>query len=363
MQVGHRWSVTAGVALVGAGVLAVTPTTAPLPGVHRPDIQLTAGDEAQDIVIDIVRHGQREGVAALVVPSPPYPGAPLSDQGVQESKDVADQLYDELGPVSGIYSGQGIRDIDTAVPFAELEYPNADADEIHDHIQVLPGLDEIAGSVYGALPHLSPGGILYALTTGAWGLGFELVPMPGSSAEPNGVEFNENFTGAVNTMYHNGVDVDDPVISNNGEVSAVAFNNEASIAAWVLMNVKNPDLSFFATHANSFNELEHPILPTGHFVEIKGNPEDGWTLVSWDGTDIPQDPGLLTDLFVDFRDLIMAPQTAAWHIYEAILGGDQDEITNAIQNGFENVGEAISQFPGAVFNDISDALSLGADMI
>jgi hypothetical protein len=169
------------------------------------------------------------------------------------------------------------------------------------------------------------------------------------------VVFDEKFTGAVNTMYEHAMD--NPVVSDNGEITDVAFNNEASIAAWVLMNVKNPDLSFFATHANSFDEENHPILPTGHYVEIKGNPEDGWTLVNWDGTEIPKDPGLLTDLFVDFRDLIIAPQTAAWHIYEAILGGDQDTIENALQTGLQNVGEAVVQFPGAVINDITDALS------
>jgi hypothetical protein len=151
--------------------------------------------------------------------------------------------------------------------------------------------------------------------------------------------------------------MDNPVVSDNGEITDVAFNNEASIAAWVLMNVKNPDLSFFATHANSFDEKNHPILPTGHYVEIKGNADDGWTLVNWDGTDIPKDPGLLTDLFVDFRDLIIAPQTAEWNIYEAILGGDPDTITNAIQTGLQNVGEAFVQFPESVINDIGDALS------
>jgi hypothetical protein len=68
---------------------------------------------------------------------------------------------------------------------------------------------------------------------------------------------------------------------------------------------------------------------------------------------------LLTDLFVDFRDLIIAPQTAEWNIYEAFLGGDPATIEDAFQTGLQNVGEAIIQFPQSVLNDISDALSLG----
>jgi hypothetical protein len=47
--------VIAGVELVGAGAIAVTPAAAPLPNVvHVPDIQLTSGEA--DIIIDFVRH-------------------------------------------------------------------------------------------------------------------------------------------------------------------------------------------------------------------------------------------------------------------------------------------------------------------
>jgi hypothetical protein len=153
MQVANRWHATAGVALVGAGVIAVTPIAASLPETQLRDIALAAGgDDATDVVIDIVRHGQRgEDAAPLVVRSPPVPGAPLSEQGVQEAHEVAHELHDKLGDdVAGIFSGQGIRDIATAAPFADLEGMDK------SDIQVLPGLNEIDGGIYGAVPHLSP---------------------------------------------------------------------------------------------------------------------------------------------------------------------------------------------------------------
>ena len=42
---------------------------------------------------------------------------------------------------------------------------------------------------------------------------------------------------------------------------------------------------------------------------IQGDPQDGWTLVSWDGTPIGP-ANLPTELFVDLRDLITEPEPA-----------------------------------------------------
>jgi hypothetical protein len=100
--------------------------------------------------------------------------------------------------------------------------------------------------------------------------------------------------------------------------------------------------------------------PEDGIVVVRGDPEDGWTLVSFNGYPFPQDPGLLTELFVDVRNLIMAPQIAENHIVEALLGGDPTTIGNALQAGVENVGKALLQFPESVINDIVGALQDGA---
>jgi hypothetical protein len=99
--------VTVGAALVGASVIAVTPVTNPLPDVHAPDIQLTAGEE--DIVIDFVRHAQTSPPGSVVaVASQGLPGFPLSDLGQQQAVDVGNQLFNEFGGpdgVAGIFGG------------------------------------------------------------------------------------------------------------------------------------------------------------------------------------------------------------------------------------------------------------------
>jgi len=349
VQLWHRGYVTAVVALIGAAVIPVTPTPAPV--VHVADIQLTAGD-ATDIVIDIVRHGQRmPPFNEVVTPSPDYPGPPLSDLGQQQAIDVANQLHNELGDqVAGIFSGQAIRDMETAAPFAGLE-------NMANDVQILPGLDEIDSGIYAGDPLSSLGGFLYLATPLLWSLfGLVSIPIPGSVEDPNGVVMDDNFTDAVDTMYN--AAMANPVVSDNGQITDVAFNNEADVAAWVTLNVKNPDISYLLPLSlqTIFGANDgYPLLPNTGIIQIEGNPTDGWTLVSWNGYPIPADPGLLTKLLMDLRELIIAPQTAGWNIYEALLGGDPTTIENALATGIQDVGGAIVQFPESVVNDIVDA--------
>ncbi|SRX92231.1 PE-PGRS family protein PE_PGRS11 [Mycobacterium tuberculosis H37Rv] [Mycobacterium shimoidei] len=362
MQVRYRPYVVAAVALIGAGVIAITPMATPGPDVHPIDIQLTSDEaqdaqDAQDIVIDFVRHGQRMPPAnEVVTPSPDHPGPPLSELGEQQAQDVANQLHDELGDhVAGIFSGEAIRDINTAAPFADLEN--------HD-IQILSGLNEIDSGIYAGAPLSSLYGYLYELTPMLWTLfGLVGVPIPGSVEDPNGVVLNEKFTDAVETMYN--AAMANPVVSDNGEITAVAFNNEADLAAWVTLNVNNPDISFFlplTIETILADNDGYPLLPNGGVVEIKGNPTDGWTLVSWNGQMIPQDPGLLTELLVDLRHVIIVQQTETWNIWQALMGGDLTTIEDAIQVGTQNLNTAVAQLPEAMFNDIVDAIqNIGND--
>ena len=189
------------------------------------------------------------------------------------------------------------------------------------------------------------GGALYLLAPLAWTLGLDFVPQLGSTIDPNGVAFDENFNGAVQSIY------DGSVGTGAGNVTDAVFSHEGAIAIWTLMNVNNPDFSLVLQEFLNTGEL----LPYTGQVVVDGSPGD-WTLVSWGGAAVPQDPGLATDLFVDFRSLIEAPQFAGYDIYEALLGGNSAAIDSAIQTGFSQVDTALAQFPVAVFDDIVTAL-------
>ena len=71
---------------------------------------------------------------------------------------------------------------------------------------------------------------------------------------------------------------------------------------------------------------------------------------------MPQDPGLGTELFVDVRNLLDAPQFAGYDIYEALLTGNSATIDTAIHAGLTQVDTALSQFPVEVFDQIVTAL-------
>jgi len=342
--------ITAGVALVGAGLVAVSPVapiTGPLPAVNIPNIQLTA----TDILLDLVRHGQStENVADYIGTTPP--GAPLTDLGEQQAITVGEQLYNGGdNDIAHVYASDFLRAQQTAWPLLQLLMGNNNYDQIpggptplFDSSQILSGLGEInAGWLEGQSGTIP--GLLYLLPTLAWMTGAYWVPMLGSDINPNGMAFQDNYSGAIQTIY------DASTADTDSPGTDVAFSHGAAIMAWTMMNVKNPDWGLFLETLAGDSGLPN----TGQVV-VEGNPTDGWTLVSWNGTDVAENPGLLTGLFVDWRDLITAPQMAGWHIWEAILGGDPSEILAAMQTGFSDVFSALVEFPHAVIDTIAGAL-------
>jgi hypothetical protein len=65
---------------------------------------------------------------------------------------------------------------------------------------------------------------------------------------------------------------------------------------------------------------------------------------------------LPTELFVDFRNLIEAPQFALYNIWEALLTGNPTTIVDAIGAGLNEVGTATLNFPISVIDDLVGAL-------
>jgi histidine phosphatase superfamily protein (branch 1) len=290
-------------------------------------------------VLDFVRHGQSIDNAAGIIDSQP-PGSELDPMGITQANDVEQAIQAEYGnSIAGIYASQEIRTQDTAEPLAKaLDMWPLQTDHI------LSGLNEIPAGIFNGYPTDSLEGILYLLGPLAWVFGLDLVPDLGDPSV-NGVTFDEGFSNAVQTIY------DGTVGSGVSNPTDVAFSSEGAIAVWTLMNVNNPDFSVLLQEiANTGGFLSN----TGQVV-VEGEPGD-WTLVSYDGTAVPQNPGLPTELFVDFRNLIEAPQFAGYDVYEALLTGNSATIDAALQAGLTQVDTALTQFPVEVFDDIVAAL-------
>jgi hypothetical protein len=298
-----------------------------------------ASADDESIVLDLVRHGQSVDNAAGIIDTEP-PGTALTTTGETEASTVANSIVSEYGTnIAGVFDSQELRTEETALPLVAQLVASGDSISL----QPLAGLNEIPAGSFEGDPTTSIEGILYFLGPLSWALGDVLVPDVGDPSV-NGVTFDESFGGAVQSIY-------DGTASTTGTPTDVAFSSEGAIAVWTLMNVNNPDFSVLLQEI----ETTEGFLPNTGQVVIDGSPGD-WTLVSYDGTAVPQDPGLGTELFVDARNLIEAPQFAGYDIYEALLTGNSATIDAALQAGVTQVDTALSQFPVEVFDQIVAAL-------
>jgi broad specificity phosphatase PhoE len=289
-----------------------------------------------DITIDFIRHGQSIDNAAGIIDTVP-PGTGLTPEGESQALTVGEQLAQaDQGNYGDLFSSEELRAIETA------GYISAQLDNLPVQ-QPLAGLDEINAGIYEGQPVYSLDGLLYLMTPMAWVFGAELAPMPGSP-DANGFLFDQRYTEAVDAMY---AQTPDP---SSGPTD-IAVSSEGGITTWALMNVKNPDYSLILTELLEKGQF----LPNAGEVVINGDPQDGWTLVSYDGVPVPQTPDLPTELFLDARNLIEAPQLASWDVYEALLTGNTAAIDSALLTGINGIDTALAQFPVAVFDDLVSA--------
>ena len=187
---------------------------------------------------------------------------------------VGTSIFGEYGTnIAGVFASEEVRTVETATPLAELLGIETSS------IPQLEGLNEIPAGLFEGQSTTSLEGLLYLLGPVAWTFGLPLVPDVGDPSV-NGITFDEGFDAALQTIYEG-------TASSTGTVNDVAFSSAGAIAVWALMNVNNPDFSIL------LNELinNQEFLPNTGQVIIEGSPGD-WTLVSYDGVAVPQDPGL-----------------------------------------------------------------------
>jgi len=279
--------------------------------------------QVRSITLTFIRHAESQSNAQHVI-NTDIPGPSLTEEGQGQAEQLAHQLA--RNNFDGVYASDMVRTQQTAEPLAHA---------LGKSVEILPGLREIEAGRYNNTT-TKRADLTYLVAPADWLNGDVKDAIPGSVS---GEQFNDRFTAAVQKIY------------DSGHNKPVAFSHAESIMYWTLMNVNNPDFSVLLQEV----EQTEGFLPNTGQVVIDGSPGD-WTLVSYNGVDVPQDPGLGTELFVDFRNLIEAPQFAGYDIYEALLGGNSATIDAALQTGLSQVDTALAQFPVAVFDDIVTAL-------
>jgi broad specificity phosphatase PhoE len=227
--------------MLGAMLTAVALLVAPLtvsPAAHAAD--------RHTIVLTFVRHAQSDANAAGVIDTS-VPGPDITALGFGLAADAANQL--SVNRYDGIYASTMVRTQETAAPLSQA---------LDEPVTVLPGLREIEAGQNEGLPEASAAKFA---APAVWLRGDRSVRIPGSI---NGDEFETRFNDAVETIY------------DSGETNPVAFSHGFAILYWVLMTVKNPDMS-----------LANDPLPNTAHVVVTGNPTDGWTLANWNGRPVP----------------------------------------------------------------------------
>ncbi|WP_445168872.1 histidine phosphatase family protein [Mycolicibacterium sp. Dal123E01] len=277
---------------------------------------------ADSITLTWVRHGQSYGNIPGAKLDTSVPGPELTELGKQQAVAIAQQLKD--GNYDSIYVSDMIRTQQTAAPLEALKplLP----------VHVEGGFRETAGGIFeGSSVDSGLGRIGYFLLPAAWTLGLRSLPIPGGES---GNGFEARVDGAI-----------DDVIAG-GDTTPVIFSHAGTIMAWTMMNVDNPNLGL---------ALSHPLGNTA-VVVVTGNPEDGWTLVSWDGIAVDPNPSLVTKLFVNARNLIVAPQTAVYNVAQAAKAGDVTKVFAAIRDGVVTVAKAGVDFVRDSITDIAQAI-------
>lgn len=231
---------------------------------------------AQAITLTWVRHAQSTANAAGIIDTT-VPGPGLTALGDAQAQAIAETL--KASAYDSIYASNMVRTQLTAAPLAT---------DLGLTPVILPGMREVNSGIFEGRSGLLAG-IGYALPPVAWVMGARFVPVLGGE---NGNGFDTRVNDAVATIYA------------SGDTNAVVFSHGATIMAWTLMTVDNPNLLL---------ALTHPLGNTA-VVVVTGSPEDGWSLQSWDGVAVDPNPGLLTKLFVAVRNAVVAPQTALYDI-------------------------------------------------
>jgi broad specificity phosphatase PhoE len=311
-------------------VTAVVSAAALLVGIALP---------ANATTITWVRHGESEGNASGFIDTL-VPGPPLTAAGVAQANTVAGTL--DPADYDGVFASTMIRTQQTARPFAAKKYQGGDqsavtisTDPYHpvfsDDVVVLNGLQEIsAGFFEGSSQTSGIGRIGYILAPLMWTLGFRFARIPGGE---DGNEFEARVNGALSQIQDSGSD--NPLI----------FDHGATIMFWTLMNVDNPDITLALTHPLNNTDV----------VVVDSNGQGGWTLKSWAGMAVGP-ANLPTQLFVNFRDLIVAPQTALYNLRQPILDLNGPAIVAGVQQGVSDVVTATGTFVVKSAQDIAAAI-------
>ena len=277
---------------------------------------------ADSVTLTLIRHAESYGNIPGATINTQVPGPNLTPLGEEQALNIAPSLA--LAGFDGINYSNMVRTQETAQPLIDLI-----GSTLPDPV-AYPGFLEISAGIFEGSPIDSGlGRIGYFLIPLTWSLGLRSIPIPFGEG---GNEFDARYSDAV------------AAVIAAGQTDPVIFSHGAAIMVWTAMNVDNPDIGLL---------LSHPLGNTEQVI-VTGNPTDGWMMQSYAGIPVSQNPSLLTQLFVNARDLIVAPQTAVYDVVAAIGTLNLQNVVVAVVNGAVSVARAGVDF---VVNSVTDIVN------
>ncbi|WP_197415206.1 histidine phosphatase family protein [Mycobacterium sp. M26] len=285
---------------------------------------------AELMTVTFVRHAQSAGNASGLIDTS-VPGPHITELGQTQAQAVADKLGNNN--YDAIYASTMIRTQETAAPMSEyLNLP----------VTVLPGIQEIEAGKYEGTPE-SQASTGYAVAPIKWLQGNLTPSIDGTSDTVNGTQFNARMAAALQTIY------------DNGDRNAVVFSHGGAIMFWTLMNAKN------LTLVQKFTILQTAALKNTDYVVIEGNPEDGWTLVNWNGKLYSTEPTLEAQVALQVRTLTRQLAASAQQVVDALKTQDITKVIAAVQQGVSDAAYSFVKFGRNVGPKITTAITAAVE--
>lgn len=306
---------------------------------------------AAAMTVTFIRHAESQGNASGYIdtstPGPHLTNDQVNQNGGPNGEQQAIDWANAQCPTAqctefdALYASTMIRTQETAAPFAAKRgLPVTVLGSFDpDNPQRNSGVQEISAGIFEGLPESEGiGRIGYILAPLAWTMGLQFIPIPGGE---NGLEFNERVTNALEDVESDTTDT-----NGDGEIDAAVFSHGATIMMWTMMNVDNPNLLLI---------VQHPLNNTDTVV-VEKNDDGSWTLKEWAGQQVgPAD--YPTQMFVNVRDLIVAPQKAAYNMRIPVLSLDAQGIVTTGAQGIQDVAEAGVKFVKDSVTDTVNAIT------
>ncbi|MED5814046.1 histidine phosphatase family protein [Mycolicibacterium sp. 050232] len=302
---------------------------------------------AAAMTVTFIRHAESQGNSSGYIdtstPGPHLTNKDVDPNGGENGVDQAQAWANahDADEFDALYASTMIRTQETAKPFADKSGLPVTVLGAFDPTrpQRNAGVQEISAGIFEGLPEGEGiGRIGYILAPLAWTMGLQFVPIPGGET---GLEFNERVTNALADVESGTTDTND-----DGNIDAAVFSHGATIMMWTMMNVDNPNLLLI---------VQHPLENTDTVV-VEKNDDGSWTLKSWDGEEVGP-ANYPTQMFVNFRDLIVAPQKAVYDMRLPVLSLDPEAIATTGAQGVRDVAGAGVKFVKDSITDTVNAIT------